>query len=317
MRVNDIITEAPAGMFKQGLKKFGAAALGALGAKNAASSLSTSANQGDRANAYRKEFDSFMSKKGLNSADADYADLSDFITAMGLPKPNIPTSGPIDTSNIDTVFTSIAKMPSGASTAPKQPASSGVAKPQTPTQSSANTGTAPATQPATTKPNLDVPTYQRQGKVIPGVNAPAKPVVKAKPTATQSADPFNTYKGQIRQLQSTGTKPLPEKMVASLNADMAKLAKGDKDSGVYAADKIIKFAKAGYDVSKLQQQWQGMAKAGERFLTQSIYREITAMLAEHGLRWSDLGLRVRIVESVSDGVFISYKPSAGSLDFVF
>ena len=56
-----------------------------------------------------------------------------------------------------------------------------------------------------------------------------------------------------------------------LQASIAKLAKGDKESGVAAAQKIMTFAKAGVDVSKQQQAWVANAKAGERFLTQSVY----------------------------------------------
>ena len=101
---------------------------------------------------------------------------------------------------------------------------------------------------------------------------------------------------------------MPAKMVTDLTAMMAKLAKGDKDSGAYAADKIIKFASAGYDVTKLQPTWLASAKQGERFLTQSVYRQISRMLKEHGLSWSSLGLTVRLDESVGrNGVFISRK----------
>jgi hypothetical protein len=119
------------------------------------------------------------------------------------------------------------------------------------------------------------------------------------------ADSFEVTKNQMRNLKvAPGAKPLPAKMVASLQADMKKLAAGDKDSGVFAADKILKFAQAGYDVSKLHPQWLATAKAGERFLTQGAYNEITNMLESFGLTWNDLGLVVRIDESDSDYVFI-------------
>ena len=127
----------------------------------------------------------------------------------------------------------------------------------------------------------------------------------------QGADSFEVSKNQMRNLQpAPGAKPLPAQMVTSLQADMKKLAAGDKESGVYAADKILKFAKAGYDVSKIQPQWLAQAKAGERMLTQSAYHEITNMLESFGLTWKDLGLVVRIDESVSDYVFIISKELA-------
>jgi hypothetical protein len=121
----------------------------------------------------------------------------------------------------------------------------------------------------------------------------------------QGADSYEMSKNQMRKLQpAQGAKPLPAQMVTSLQADMKKLAAGDKESGVFAADKILKFAQAGYDVSKLHPQWMAHAKAGERMLTQSVYHEINNMLESFGLTWKDLGLIVRIDESVSDYVFI-------------
>jgi hypothetical protein len=151
--------------------------------------------------------------------------------------------------------------------------------------------------------------------------APAAPTGSAGPTAASSAptaatattqntastDPYENLKGQVRSIQPTpNAKPLPANMVASLQGDMQKLAKGDKESGAFAANKILKFANAGYDVSKLAPAWTASSKAGERFLTQSVYRAISKMLKEHGLVWANLGLRIRLTESVKgSGVFIS------------
>ena len=59
------------------------------------------------------------------------------------------------------------------------------------------------------------------------------------------------------------------------------------------------FAKAGVNVSKQQQAWVANAKAGERFLTQSVYFEISKMLRENNLRWSDLGMRVHLLEGTN------------------
>ena len=95
-------------------------------------------------------------------------------------------------------------------------------------------------------------------------------------------------------------------MAQGVQADIAKMAKGDKESGVAAAQKIMGFAGKGMDVAALQQAWSANAKAGERFLSQSVYRSITNMLGEYGLAWKDLGISVRLVESVSEGVFIKY-----------
>jgi hypothetical protein len=137
----------------------------------------------------------------------------------------------------------------------------------------------------------------------PAADTPANPTGKN----AAATDPYENLKGQMRQLQpQPGAKPLPDKFATSLQGDMAKLAKGDKESGTYAADKILKFAKAGYDVSKLAPTWTASSKAGERFLTQSVYRAISNMLREYGLSWENLGLRIRLDESVGNkGVFIS------------
>ena len=137
----------------------------------------------------------------------------------------------------------------------------------------------------------------------PTANTPANPTGKN----VAATDPYENLKGKMRQLQpKPGSKPLPDKFAAELNSDMAKLAKGDKESGTYAANKILKFANAGYDVSKLSPTWTASSKAGERFLTQSIYRAITNMLREHSLTWDNLGLRTRLYESVGEtGVFLS------------
>ena len=138
--------------------------------------------------------------------------------------------------------------------------------------------------------------------------APASRFAGGGVNVPQGADSFEVSKNQMRKIQpAAGAKPLPAQMVTSLQSDMKKLAAGDKESGVYAANKILKFAQAGYDVSKLQPQWLAQAKAGERFLTQSAYHEISNMLESFGLTWKDLGLVVRIDESVSDYVFIMSK----------
>ena len=139
----------------------------------------------------------------------------------------------------------------------------------------------------------------------PTGNAPAN--AKTAPAADKNAAAGDTYekaKGDIRKVQG-GSKPMPPKTAANIDAALAKLAKGDKESGVWAAQRIMNFAKAGVDVSKQQQAWIANSKAGERFLTQSTYFEISSMLREHGLRWSDLGLRVHLLEGTNAYIGIS------------
>lgn len=150
----------------------------------------------------------------------------------------------------------------------------------------------------------------KSGVVVPGTAAPVEkkktdPVEKKKTTA--STDPYEKLKGQIRQLQpKPNAKPLPNNLVVELNGYMEQLAKGSKESGMYAANEILKLANDGYDVSKLTTTWNAKSKAGERFLTQSVYRAITHMLREHRLTWDNLGLRIRLYEGAKNsGVFLS------------
>ena len=131
----------------------------------------------------------------------------------------------------------------------------------------------------------------------------------AQPAGSKNAaagDTFEKAKGDIRKVQS-GQKPIPPKAAAEIEGAIAKLAKGDKESGVFAAQKIMNLAKAGVDVSKQQQAWTANAKAGERFLTQSVYFEISKMLKEHNLSWSDLGIRVHLLENTNKLFGISFK----------
>jgi hypothetical protein len=158
------------------------------------------------------------------------------------------------------------------------------AAPNTAAQANAAPNAQPAAQGATA------------ATTAPGQAPATKPA--AAPKNAAAGDTFEKAKGDIRKVQG-GQKPMPPKTAATIASDLAKLAKGDKESGVAAAQKIMTFAKAGVDVSKQQQAWIGNAKAGERFLTQSVYFEITKMLKENNLRWSDLGIRVHLLEGTN------------------
>jgi hypothetical protein len=140
-----------------------------------------------------------------------------------------------------------------------------------------------------------------QGQPAPGKQKPAA----QNPKNAAAGDTYEKAKGDIRKAQS-GTKPIPPKAAADIQTAIAKLAKGDKESGVFAAQKIMNLAKAGVDISKQQQAWVANAKAGERFLTQSVYFEISKMLREHNLSWSDLGVRVHLLEGTNKMFGVSY-----------
>ena len=166
-------------------------------------------------------------------------------------------------------------------------------------------GTAPAQATKT------APSANAQPAAQPAANAQQSAQAN-EPTAapaTKNAAAGDTYekaKSDIRKVQG-GQKPMPPNSAADIDAAIAKLAKGDKESGVFAAQKIMNLAKAGVDVSKQQQAWIANSKAGERFLTQSQYFEISKMLREYGLSWSDLGLRVHLLEGTNKLFGISFK----------
>lgn len=206
-------------------------------------------------------------------------------------------------SLIKTLQTSVDKDQAAAAAKPEQPAAAPVSGAGT-----ATTGTTAAGQPRV-EPDLNTPAPAAAAttSAAPATAKPAQPANKA------ASDTFEKAKGDMRKVAS-GTKPLPDNMAQAVQADIAKMAKGDKESGVAAAQKIMGFAQRGMDVAALQQAWSANAKAGERFLSQSVYRSITNMLREHGMIWSDLNLRVRIDESVGSGVFIRYaKPVTESV----
>ena len=156
-------------------------------------------------------------------------------------------------------------------------------------------------EPAAT-PQGQAPTSRAAPQGEPAAAATAQ----ATPKNAAAGDTYEKAKGDIRKVQG-GTKPMPPKTAAGIEADLAKLAKGDKESGVAAAQKIMQFAKAGVDVSKQQQAWIANSKAGERFLTQSEYFELSKMMREHNLSWSDLGIRVHLLEGTNKLFGISVK----------
>lgn len=146
-------------------------------------------------------------------------------------------------------------------------------------------------------------------------------VVKAlqsyKAKLTAQTDAYEKFKGQLRRLARTpGTKTLPlnaiNKFKAELQSDLAKLVHGDKESGIYAANKIMQYAKAGYNMTDQINLWLATADKEKRiigedvaYLDNSDFDTISNMLKEHKLSWADLGLKIVLSESTLSGVFIS------------
>ena len=183
--------------------------------------------------------------------------------------------------HIDSLTKSTGSQPKAATQGQTAPAQSG----QQPAQ---------ATQAPKAEPTATDTTTPAQGGAAPAADKNAA-----------AGDTYEKAKGDIRKVQG-GQKPMPPKTAATISSDLAKLAKGDKESGVAAAQKIMQFAKAGVDVSKQQQAWIANSKAGERFLTQSVYFEISKMLRENNLSWSDLGIRIHLLEGTNKMFGLSY-----------
>jgi hypothetical protein len=128
--------------------------------------------------------------------------------------------------------------------------------------------------------------------------------------AQAASDPYEVYKGELRKMaDQKGGKPLPAgiatKFRTELIGDLNKMKAGDKDSGAYAAQKILKYAKAGYDVGSDAEKWLAIARVGERSLTKEEYSEVSDILESYGLSWKDIGLQVRLVEYIEDTIMIS------------
>jgi LysM repeat protein len=134
--------------------------------------------------------------------------------------------------------------------------------------------------------------------------------------AAATSDPYAVYTGELKKMPDVpGAKPLPATMAAKfkseLQSDLQKMAAGDKDSGAYIAQKILKFAKAGYDMSDAKTRWIATASKAKRiaegYLSARDYRDITSMLKEHGFTWDGIGISVMLDESTRQGVFITRK----------
>lgn len=196
-----------------------------------------------------------------------------------------------------------------------------------PATSPATSTTAPTTPPAAgTTPAASTASPSAPGAASATASAASSTAAAPAPAANKSqlaADPYNTYKQQMRgqTVPKPGAKPLPQKFVDQINKDLAVFSKGSKDWGVNIADRLVKYGNQGYDVSQLANQWNANAKMVDRmkegFLFANEYNQLCEMLKAHNVTWGDLGLQIRIVESVAQGVFIGYKKTPTSFDVVF
>ena len=190
----------------------------------------------------------------------------------------------------------------------------------TPTAASATTPGATTTATTPTAASATTPPAPAAGTTPTAASATTPPAASKSQLA---ADPYNTYKQQMRgqTVPKPGAKPLPQKFVDQINKDLAVFSKGSKDWGVNIADRLVKYGNQGYDVSQLANQWNANSKMVDRmkegFLFANEYNQLCEMLKAHNVTWGDLGLQIRIVESVAEGVFIGYKKTLTSFGVVF
>lgn len=266
MKINEI-TEQPVSGIKTGLQGLGSRILNRIpGMKGRAKNLAARADIGDTARNVYNSFAQWLGNRNKKINQATGEDLKAFIDASGLDSSGI-RSGPLDKKTLNSAMINAAVQLFSGTTKPK-----------------------------TAEPTAQPKSVKSKTPKSRGVQRKAsKPKTRAQDR--RHSDSFEKAKSQIRQLRSSGSKPLPDQTLQRLATDIRKLARGDKESGTYAADKILKFAQAGRDVSGIQQRWLQSARAGERFLTQSVYRAIGNLLVENNLSWRDLGLSVRLIEN--------------------
>jgi hypothetical protein len=265
MKINEI-TEQPVSGIKTGLQGLGSRVLNRIpGMKGRAANLAARADHGDTARNAYNAFAKWLGDRNKKINQATGDDLKSFFDDAGLDSSSIEP-GPIDKKSLNAAMLDAA----------------------TQTKSKSKKTSLPKSRSAT----VSKPQQSKAAKK------------KSQGQDRRATDSYEKAKSNMRVLASPQGKPLPDEMLQRLAVDIRKLSKGDKESGVYAADKILKFAKAGRDVSGMQKRWLQSAKAGERFLTQSVYRFVSNLLTEHNLSWSDLGLQIRLTESRNQKNFI-------------
>ena len=114
MRVTEIISEneiqeAPAGFIKQGLKKIGAKAAGAVGMKGTAAGLSRSAKTGDEANALKVELQGYLGDTGGSLKQLDANTLRAFLKSQKMPTNAVPAKGIIPKKQIDQILLKVTQ----------------------------------------------------------------------------------------------------------------------------------------------------------------------------------------------------------------
>ena len=174
MRIVEITTkdsdlsEAPAGMFKQGLKKLGAKAAGAIGMKGTAAGLAQSADTGDQANKLKVDLKGYLGGTGGNLKSLDAEELKGFLASKKMPTNMVPASGIVPPKELDDIILKTIQQSKKVKGAPAVGAK--------PNAGAIGSGTAPAGggAPASAGGGAGAPAGQAQGGGQQGGQAPAQ-----------------------------------------------------------------------------------------------------------------------------------------------
>jgi hypothetical protein len=108
MKINEI-TEAPIGNLKKSAMKFGAKALGAIGAKDTAANLRGKTNLAATANNLYRQFMTYLGTQNKAARDATTQDVIDFLDDKNVDTSNIDTARPMNKDRMNAIFLDKAK----------------------------------------------------------------------------------------------------------------------------------------------------------------------------------------------------------------
>ena len=110
MRLIDItstdsdLNEAPAGFFKQGLKKIGAKAAAKVGMKGTAASLAQQVDTGASANQLKVDLQGYLGGIGGSLKKLDATELKAFLASKKMPTNSVPASGIVPPKELDNIL---------------------------------------------------------------------------------------------------------------------------------------------------------------------------------------------------------------------
>jgi hypothetical protein len=227
MNIHEIIAEekideAPAGFIKQGLRKLGAKAAGAVGAKGKAAELTGKAEVGDEANQLKTDFRGYLGKTGGNPKQVQGPQLAAFLKSKGYPNMHLKgVDGVMTKKQVDDAIMQAAV---DAAKADGDPTKTGAAPAGTGT--AANQGAGQPGGTAGSAPQVDA---NNDGKD----DATGEPMAPADDAASPAAKKIEFTPNQEVVFVSKAGKETPAKVVGkSEDGDDSKVsvqgAKGQK-----------------------------------------------------------------------------------------